>query len=146
MWRNSHKDDVYRGLAPPEENGWICHEENGTAIWAIDWDCPQLQSKVQETINFLTKGCSCKKGKCEGMRCGCHKNRNTCGPGCNCQGCVNLSVTDDKVAQIEDSDSDDTEDEESGDEPNDAYKSEDEYTEEVVTEDFTCLLVDLPDV
>ena len=23
--------------------------------------------KVQETINFLTKGCSCKKGRCEGM-------------------------------------------------------------------------------
>ena len=141
MWRNSHEDDVYRGLALPEENGWICHEENGTAVWAIDWDCPQLQSNVQETINFLTKGCSCKKSKCEGMRCGCHKNGNTCGPGC-----VNLPITDDKVAQTEDSDSDDTENEESEDEPNDTYESGDEYTEEVVTEDFTCLLMDLPDV
>lgn len=71
-------------LLPQKRMDGQTMKKNGTAIWAIDWDCHQLQSK--------------------------------------------------------DSDSDDTEDEESEDEPNDAYKLGDEYTEEVVTEDFTCLL------
>ena len=50
-----------------------CLKHSGTTFWSINRDDPNIQKKVQETINFLTKGCSCQKGRCEGMRCGCHK-------------------------------------------------------------------------
>jgi hypothetical protein len=26
-----------------------------------DWECPEVKGTVQDTIDFLTKGCSCKK-------------------------------------------------------------------------------------
>ena len=50
-----------------------------------------MQSRVTETINFLTKGCSCKKG-CQTNQCGCRKKGNCCGPGCQCQGCANVGT------------------------------------------------------
>ena len=58
---NSFVQDVYLDLPPPEESGWL-KNTGGTHIF--DWDCPahQLQAEVQETIDFLTKGCSCTKG------------------------------------------------------------------------------------
>ena len=146
MWRNSPEQDVFHGLTPPEQSGWLMHEHNNTISWSIDWDCPQVQSKVQETINFLTKGCSCKKGRCEGMRCGCRRNSNTCGPGCRCQGCTNLPVAIQELnpgsAEYMDSDeeasSDTDESEQSGDE-------DIGIEEEIVTEEFDDLLVNLPD-
>ena len=91
----------------------------------------------------MTKGCACKKGRCEGMRCGCHKNGNACGPGCQCQGCKNLTVANEQCAQNKVNYSSD-EDESS--DTSDSEQSEDEMQAEIVTEDFTDLLIDLPDV
>ena len=50
-----------------------------------------LQGKVEGTIEFLTKGCSCERG-CKMRQCGCHKKSQHCGPGCECHGCVNVAV------------------------------------------------------
>ena len=44
---------------------------------------------MKGTIEFLTKGCSCKKG-CKTKQCGCRKTGRHCGPGCDCHGCTNL--------------------------------------------------------
>ena len=58
MWQNSHKVDVYNALPSPEQSGW---KRSSTGSYEVDWDCSNFQSTVQETIDFLTKGCSCKK-------------------------------------------------------------------------------------
>ena len=51
-------------LPPPETCGrWLKDE---TGMYTYDWECSEVQSRVTDTINFLTKGCSCKKG--------CHNN------------------------------------------------------------------------
>ena len=89
MWRNSPMCDVYSDLPPTEENGWL---KSPDGAYAFDWDCPEHQSQVQETIDFLIKGCACKKG-CTNKQCGCKKRGNKCGPGCQCQGCTNLATT-----------------------------------------------------
>ena len=140
MWTNSPEQDVFSGLPPPEESGWLSHTDGATTSWSIDWDCPRLQTKVQDTINFLTKGCACQKGHCESMRCGCRKNGSTCGPGCRCQGCQNLTVS------IEPSSHEDSDSEDQASDTSDSEQSEDELQAEVVTEDFTDLLVELPEV
>lgn len=58
MWKHSPKRNVYGALPPPEECGW---KKGSTANYDFDWDCSNFQTTVQETINFLMKGCSCKK-------------------------------------------------------------------------------------
>ena len=145
MWRNSHEQDVFNGLDLLEQSGWIRCEDATT--WTIDWDSLQLQRRVQDTINFLTKGCSCKKGGCKGMTCGCRTKGNTCGPGCNCHGCTNVPVEE---VRCEDSDTD-SDDDEPGNDLSDEYDSEqsgDEQTgpmeAEIVTEEFDFLLMDSP--
>ena len=77
------------------------------------------------------------------MRCGCRKNGNACCPGCQCQGCKNLTVANEQCAQNEENNNSD-EDESS--DTSDPEQSEDEMQAEIVTEDFTDLLIDLPDV
>ena len=91
MWKHSPNRDVYGALPPPEECGW---KKDSTGHYEFDWDSPDLQTTVQETINFLMKGCSCKKG-CKTKQCSCRKNRRQCGPGCQCQGCTNLPTSTD---------------------------------------------------
>ena len=87
MYKNSPQQDLFEGLPLPENSGW--KNEDGT--FKIDWDSPDLQDKVKGTIDFLTKGCSCKRG-CKTRQCGCRKKSQHCGPGCECHGCVNLPV------------------------------------------------------
>jgi len=53
-------------------------EENGSD-YAIDLEADDVMEEIEETIKFLTKGCSCKKWS------------NHCGPGCECVGCTNLT-------------------------------------------------------
>ena len=130
----THKDQISTMACLPPER--LLLEESGTTLWIIDWDCPQLQTQVQWTINFLMKGCSCKKGWCEGKRCGCWKKGNTCGPGCQCQGCTNLPAANERVAQNQDNGIDTSNCESWTYE----YESEDEQTGvqvELVTEDLT---------
>lgn len=88
MWHNSTEEDPYNDLPPPEQCGW-CKDEEGD--YTCDWKCPEVIERVTDTINFLTKGCSCKKG-CQTNQCGCRKKNNTCGPGCQCQGCKNVAT------------------------------------------------------
>ena len=46
-------------------------------------------NKVQETIDFLTEGCGCKK-RCTTNRCGCKTMSTSCGPSCRCLNCTNI--------------------------------------------------------
>ena len=58
-----------------------------------------FQKQVEDTINFLTKGCSCRGG-CLTRRCGCTKNGRHCGPGCQCQNCKNVVTSDREPQEI----------------------------------------------
>lgn len=74
MWKHSPQRDVYISLPPPEKSGWL--KNNTAGSFEIDWDCSEFQSEVQDTINFLTKGCSCKKG-CKTKQCSCKKKKGS---------------------------------------------------------------------
>ena len=93
MWNNAPLSNVYHQLPPPEEYGWTRSTDGS---YAVDWDCATIQAEIQDTINFLIKGCSCKKG-CKTKQCSCRKNNRECGPGCHSQGCTNLKVTNSHV-------------------------------------------------
>ncbi len=95
MWSNSAEDNIQLSLPPPEECGW---KKTTDDTYIVDWECPAVQQQVQDTINFLTKGCSCKKG-CLSQRCGCVKGGHHCGPGCSCQNCKNASTSDTREIQ-----------------------------------------------
>ena len=77
------------------------------------------------------RGCKCR-AKC-GNRCGCRRKSSYCGPGCECQGCLNLPI--DKSSITTDSDSSSTESncEESNDD-DDATDDSDELETELVTD------------
>ena len=70
MWQNSSEEDMYTSLPLPEESGWI----KSDGIYVIDWEAPEIQEKVQKSIEFLIKGCSCKKG-CKTANCGQEKGK-----------------------------------------------------------------------
>ena len=55
----SNELDIFGELNAPEQSGWK-REEDGKYVF--DWDSPELWEQVQDTIGFLTKGCSCKHG------------------------------------------------------------------------------------
>ena len=52
MWQNSIKQDVYAGLPLPQDSGWL-HNADGS--YTIDWECPEVVRRVQDTIEFLTR-------------------------------------------------------------------------------------------
>ena len=52
------RGNVHSLLPLPEESGWNKSNDGYT----FDWEAPETQSRVQVTIDFLMKGCSCKKG------------------------------------------------------------------------------------
>ena len=93
MYENSLQQDMFEGLPLPENSGW----KNEDDTFKIDWNSADLQDKVKGTIEFLTKGCSCKHG-CKTRQCGCRKKSQHCGPGCECHGRVNLAVHADSDA------------------------------------------------
>ena len=88
MWSNSSEEDIEDSLPPPEECGW---KKANDGSYTVDWECPRVQRQVQDTIEFLTKGCSCRSG-CLSRRCGCVRNGHHCGPGCHCQNCKNATT------------------------------------------------------
>ena len=98
MWANAPEEDIEYSLPQPEACGWM---KNNDGSYMVDWDCSTVQQNVQDTINFLTKGCTCKKG-CVSQRCGCRKGGHHCGPGCTCQNCTNVlpkpSIVDQALA------------------------------------------------
>lgn len=83
MWLGSVMEKPYDKLPPPENNGW-------EIIYDKYRECPTVMSQVKRTIDFLTKGCTCKKG-CQTQRCGCRKKGNHCGPICSCFNCSNIT-------------------------------------------------------
>ena len=101
MWQSSTEENPYSELPPPQVCGWI-EDENGE--YTFDWECAEVHSRITDTISFLTKGCSCKKG-CQTNQCGCRKKGNRCGPGCQCQSCRNAGIakpcTDEDLSESE---------------------------------------------
>ena len=131
MWQRSIHADMYSSLSPPEHSGWT---KDGDTF-AIDWEDTEVMSKIRGTINFLTKGCSCKKG-CATNNCGCRKKSNHCGPGCECRGCINLPLPQDPATTQDTSDDEDnsTDDNDSiTDSENNSEECEDLETE-VITD------------
>ena len=59
MWSNSSEEDLQWSLPLPDDCGWTKLPDGS---YMLDWECPDIQQLVQDTINFLTKRCSCKKG------------------------------------------------------------------------------------
>ena len=90
MWNNSPHQEVMKGLRLPEHSGWFLTPVNR---YAIEWESPEVEEQVRSGINFLVKGCSCKKSKCTTLLCSCRKGSRNCGPGCECHGCANLPIT-----------------------------------------------------
>ena len=117
MWGNSPKSDQYEGLPPPESHGWL-KGENG---YVIDWEAEDVQQKIQATLDFLDKGCGCKTG-CKTKRCSCKKKGKTCGAGCDCRGCTNVTISnpvsqkDEELDELEDDEEDLSEDSDSEEE------------------------------
>ena len=136
MWQNSPLLDLYSSIPLPEHSGWIRHSDGR---YTIDWEAPEIQEKIKHTTDFLTKGCSCKTG-CKSNRCGCRKKSSYCGPGCECQGCVNLPVEQDVDASADESAD---EGNSSGSASDNSDDSSDEAVTEIITEEF---LFTVPDV
>ena len=88
FWQHSNHPDIFTRLPVPEESGWLLQCDK----YAIDWESTEVQQTVRQRIEFLTKGCNCKKG-CRTLKCGCRKRSRNCGPGCLCQGCSNINNT-----------------------------------------------------
>ena len=129
MWQNSHQPDMFTSLPSPQDSGWIL---SPNSTYAINWEAAEVQQKIKNNIEFLTKGCSCLKG-CKTLRCGCKKRQKICGPGCLCQGCKNT-----EISEISDSDSetDDSEGESSCSESGGEDFRCDTIEEEIITDDL----------
>lgn len=110
-------------LHNPEHCGWKLEDDGN---YVFDWDSPELQKEVQDTIGFLTKGCSCKK-VCKTKQCGCRNKGCHCGPGCDCQGCSNLHEGKEQPHPRSESENDD---EESGQEDFSSESSSDSEGED----------------
>lgn len=106
-------------------SGWKLDE----GVYTVDWECPDVQSNIKQTIDFLTKGCACKKNGCISLRCSCKKKGTQCGPGCQCIGCKNTLT----LAHIE-SESDSECSDESKESEEESEEMNDICTTEVVTE------------
>lgn len=86
-------------LPPLEDFGWQFHDH----ILTVVWDTETNYKKVNDTIQWYTKGCACKSG-CITNRCSCYKNKKQhCRPGCKCINCKNvptlseLKLSDDDI-------------------------------------------------
>ena len=108
MWKNSTQRHLYLNLPEPEKQGWLRNDSG----YSIDWEAGEVKKQIQATLDFLSKGCSCKTG-CTSRRCGCRKMDKTCGAGCECRGCTNVSLTQQQVGSEEGESESDTESDDS---------------------------------
>ena len=138
LWKHSPSPEPYDSLPPPEQCGWL---KLPNCRFIIDWEDPEIQSSIENNINSLLKGCSCKSG-CKTNRCGCKKKDSYCGPGCECHECNNLPLK-----QVEDTIDDQEEPECDSDIDNsDEDSSSDEEIEtEIITETVDTTLFFLDD-
>ena len=91
------------------------------------------KKKIQATLDFLNKGCTCKTG-CKTKRCSCQKKERECGAGCECKGCTNITLSRPSINQ-EDEDEDD-DDEDGSAESDDESEDEEDIQTEVITDTF----------
>jgi hypothetical protein len=90
-WKQTLKNIMT--LSPLTENGWALKNDDISVVWDTDDNL----KRVQDTIQWYTKGCSCKSG-CTTNRCSCKRQSDRqgrkmggyCGPGCKCQNCTNI--------------------------------------------------------
>ncbi|CAC5406690.1 unnamed protein product [Mytilus coruscus] len=93
-------------MSLPEINSYGWNISDGEITVVSDTEINM--KKVNDTIQWYTKGCSCKSG-CTTLRCSCKKSANKyCSPGCKCVNCVNLPTNlnqpvDDPDSNLEDS-------------------------------------------
>ena len=73
LYRRAHIQDPF-DLLPQPEKKWMetTEPELQNSEYSVDWECLTLQQHtgMKETMDFLTKGCSCKK-ECTSMRYSC---------------------------------------------------------------------------
>ena len=73
MWRNSPLHDLYSNLPQPEDSGWF-RQPDGS--YCIDWEAIEVLARLERNIDFLLKGCGCRKG-CKSKKCVCRKKTST---------------------------------------------------------------------
>ena len=83
MWQQAQSNAMM--LAPLHRHGWTRDNDGKLHIY---WDTEENRQTVKSRVDLLMKGCSCKSG-CSTKRCGCQKNGELCGPGCQCVNCKN---------------------------------------------------------
>ena len=88
LWHASTKEDMFQHLPAPQTSGWLL---NSDGTHSFDWEDSKVQKQIQSTIDYLIKGCNCKRGTSTN-RCKCKKNKTHCGPGCECQNKVSVLV------------------------------------------------------
>ena len=52
--------NIHEALPQPETCGW---NKESDSSFTFNWEFNEVQQSVQNTINFFTRGCSCKKKK-----------------------------------------------------------------------------------
>ena len=89
------EEDLFSTLPAldPEISGWM-HQVDGSYV--LDRWCLKLQNSSQDNINL---GGSCRIGSYF-QRCGCRKNKHSCGPGCHCQGCTCTSGGEPQTCEV----------------------------------------------
>jgi len=124
LWQHSNHPDIYLTLPAPEQSGWVIQDGQ----YLINWESPEVEKKIKSNIDFLLKGCNCKK-QCKTFNCGCRKKSRYCGPGCLCQGCTNV-----KHNSVPDDNSDSSSSDE-GDSATSSSENDEELEEEIITDD-----------
>lgn len=69
-----------------EAFGWT--RESGEL--QVVWESKESQERAQEKIDYVLKGCKCKKMGCHNKKCRCKKSGHFCGPSCQCNNCQNV--------------------------------------------------------
>ena len=76
-------NDLLHNKLRATQHGWT---KDTDGAYSIDWEDPD---EIRGTIDFLIKGCACKKDE---RAIDANEKGDYCGPGCECQGCVNIPI------------------------------------------------------
>ena len=145
MWGNCSKVNLFSELPLPESQGWLKSNAD-TAEWQIDWEAEDVIQRIKKTLDFLTKGCSCKSG-CKTRWCSCRKGERQCGAGCECRGCTNFSQSQQPDGDGDEDDIENEDEEREGEQDTEPEETDEEWNEEreedIETEIVTDTLFDL---
>ena len=132
LWQQSCESDIYMNLPSPEKSGWLLLDD-GT--YTTDWEAPEVKDKIKSNIDFLTNGCSCKKG-CKTRGCGCRKRSVICGPGCLCHGCTNVNIQQKENLPEADEGTSSTSSSDLETDDHSISDNDEHQEEEIITDDF----------